>query len=328
MEPTGKPRGVLSTTLISFFLTSFAGFLWIGRGTAALIALVIIFLALAGSVYFDGAEVIFDKGSVTGVGGSRYGAWIDYAIAGIIQVAIVLPFRSSSLPTKWYSNGAVVIALGVAVPTVAIFGFRTFLYQPFSIPSHSMTPALVAGDHMFASKFAYGYSRHSAPFGLLPVSGRIFAAEPERGDILVFKYPSNPSIDYVKRLIALPGERIQIIDGVSHINGSPVGLEKNAGTMSIADLDRDAEVQIETLPNGISYKVLNLSDNTPGDNTREFTVPAGHYFVMGDNRDNSTDSRFNVGFIPFELLVGRAELIYWNSEGRDFADRANLRPSR
>lgn len=314
--------------MISFFLTSFAGFLWIGRGVAALIVLAVMALMLVVAVYFGGFAVFVDDSGLTGVGGETFGALIDYLLVGLVHVAIVLPFRRSAQPQKWYSNGFAVVGLALFLPLFLAVGVRTLLFQPFSIPAGSMMPALEVGDHLFVSKYAYGYSRYSAPFGLLPVSGRVFAREPERGDIVVFKFPPNPSIDYVKRVIGLPGDRVQIVDGVVRINGPAVGLQRTDETRSFAELDRDAEIQIETLPNGVSYQILSLVDDAPGDNTREYVVPEGHYFVLGDNRDNSLDSRFNVGFVPFDHLVGRAERIYWNSEGVEFADRADIRPNR
>ncbi len=316
-----KHRGLVSTSLISFFLSSFAGFLWIGRGALAFAALAVSILVLIAGFYLFGFEIFYDNGSLTGFGGNEFGFLIDVALIGLVHVAIVLPFRKSTRSLKWYSNGFAVLGITLVLPATLALFIRTFLFQPFSIPSNSMDPALQVGDHMFISKFAYGYSRHSAPFSLLPVNGRIFARQPARGDVAVFKFPPNSSIDYVKRVVGLPGERIKLVDGVLHIDDTAVELQRNTGTRSLPDLDRDAEVQIETLPNGVSYQILNLADDTLGDNTREFVVPDNHYFVLGDNRDNSTDSRFNVGFIPFELMVGRVELIYWNSNGRNITNR-------
>ncbi len=194
---------------------------------------------------------------------------------------------------------------------------RTFLFQPFSIPSGSMRPTLLEGDYLFVTKWAYGYSKHSLPFSPPLFSGRIWGGAPERGDVVVFKFPPNPSLDYIKRTIGLPGDRIQMKGGQLFINGEAVPRVKT-GTIDnpdITEMDRPVEVWRETLPNGVSYDTLDLSPNGIGDETREFVVPVGHYFMMGDNRDNSTDSRFTVGFVPEENLVGRANLIFFSIGG-------------
>jgi signal peptidase I len=190
---------------------------------------------------------------------------------------------------------------------------RTLLFQPFSIPSGSMRPTLLEGDYLFVTKWAYGYSRHSLPFSPNLFSGRIFGSDPERGDVVVFKYPPNPSLDYIKRVIGLPGDRVQMIDGVLHINGVAVKREKTGeiNNPDITEENRPVDVYRETLPNGVSYDTLDLTPNGISDQTREFTVPEGHYFMMGDNRDNSADSRV-FGFVPAENLVGRANIIFFS----------------
>ncbi|WP_163271611.1 signal peptidase I [Chelativorans alearense] len=194
---------------------------------------------------------------------------------------------------------------------------RTLLFQPFSIPSGSMRPTLLEGDYLFVTKWAYGYSRHSLPFSPPLFSGRIWGSEPERGDVVVFKFPPNPSLDYIKRVIGLPGDRIQMREGQLYINGAAVVREKvgEIDNPDITEMTRPVDVYRETLPNGVSYDTLDLSPNSVGDNTREFVVPEGHYFMMGDNRDNSTDSRFSVGFVPEENLVGRANIIFFSIAG-------------
>jgi signal peptidase I len=195
---------------------------------------------------------------------------------------------------------------------------RTLLFQPFSIPSGSMRPTLLEGDYLFVTKWAYGYSKHSLPFSPDLFEGRVWAEEPERGDVVVFKFPPNPSLDYIKRVIGLPGDTVQMQDGRLYINGEIVPREKvgEIDNPDITEVNRPVEVYRETLPNGVTYETFDLSENSLGDNTREFVVPDGHYFMMGDNRDNSTDSRFSVGFVPFENLVGRANIIFFSiSEG-------------
>lgn len=194
---------------------------------------------------------------------------------------------------------------------------RTFLFQPFSIPSGSMRPTLLEGDYLFVTKWAYGYSRHSLPFSPDIFSGRIWGAEPKRGDVVVFKFPPNPSVDYIKRVIGLPGDTIQMTNGQLFINGQGVPREKTGqiDNPDITEENRPIDVFRETLPDGVSYDTLDINPDTPGDNTREFVVPAGHYFMMGDNRDNSSDSRFSVGMVPAENLVGRANIIFFSVAG-------------
>ncbi|WP_169286269.1 signal peptidase I [Chelativorans sp. ZYF759] len=194
---------------------------------------------------------------------------------------------------------------------------RTVLIQPFSIPSGSMRPTLLEGDYLFVTKWAYGYSRHSLPFSPNLFSGRIWGAEPQRGDVAVFKYPPNPSLDYIKRVIGLPGDVVQMREGVLHINGEPIPREMIGVVedVDITELARPVEVWRETMPNGVTYDTLDLTPNSIGDNTRAFEVPQGHFFMMGDNRDNSTDSRFSVGYVPYDHLVGRANIIFFSMSG-------------
>lgn len=224
---------------------------------------------------------------------------------------------SKSMPKKNGGGFGETIRTVIYAVLIAIV-IRTVAYEPFNIPSASMVPTLLIGDYLFVSKFSYGYSRYSLPFGQPPFSGRVFETPPERGDVAVFKLPADPSTDYIKRIIGLPGDRIQMIGGVLHINGEAVQRER------IQDAvwhDRGNNVHrspryIETLPNGRSHPILeDRRDTGPLDNTREFTVPEGHYFMMGDNRDNSADSRADVGFVPADNLVGRADLLFFSTDG-------------
>jgi len=211
----------------------------------------------------------------------------------------------------------VLVPLAIAVVLSPLL-IRTFLFQPFNIPAGSMKPTLFVGDYIFVSKFSYGYNRYSFPFSppLAMVSGRIFASEPERGDVVVFRLPKDPSIDYVKRVIGLPGDRIQMINGVLHINGTPVKREQIGDFVETDDNGREVHIKQwrETLPNGVSHPTLDMIENGFYDNTKEYRVPAGHYFMMGDNRDNSSDSRVEnqVGYVPVENLIGRVQILFWS----------------
>ena len=220
---------------------------------------------------------------------------------------------------------------------IAVLIFRSFIFSTFSIPSESMLPRLMVGDYLFTAKWPYGYSRASLPFDLPLGDGRVFGSTPERGDVVVFKHPVDRS-DYIKRVIGLPGDTIQMVNGVLHIDGQPVPKVEVADFVEpISPYNtcqrmprframRDgtpvcAYPQFrETLPNGVSYDVLDFG-LTPQDTTEPVVVPQGMLFLMGDNRDNSQDSRFvaspggGVGLVPMENLVSRAEVIAFSTDG-------------
>ena len=220
----------------------------------------------------------------------------------------------------------------VAYALLIALVIRTFLFQPFNIPSGSMENTLLIGDYLFVEKFAYGYSRYSFPFGFPPFSGRIFGASPQRGDVIVFRFPPNPSVDYIKRCIGLPGDTVQVINAQVWINGKPVPRVR-AGDTTVPDevgIPKKVERFRETLPNGKSYFVLghdvlapgdepqNMEERYRGDNTQVYVVPPRHYLMMGDNRENSSDSRLEVGgfgFVPAENLEGKAEFIFFSTNG-------------
>ncbi|MBO6633433.1 MAG: signal peptidase I [Parvibaculum sp.] len=201
---------------------------------------------------------------------------------------------------------------------IALF-IRALLFQPFFIPSSSMESTLLIGDYLFVAKYSYGYSRHSLPFSPPIFSGRIAGVQPERGDIAVFKQPIDNRTDFIKRVIGLPGDTVQMKGGVLYLN------DKAVPRVRVDDfIQRDAAGNVhripqyrETLPNGVSYITLDRMRDSVWDNTGLYIVPAGHYFMMGDNRDNSSDSRVPdaVGYVPFENLIGKAEIIFFSADG-------------
>jgi signal peptidase I len=215
---------------------------------------------------------------------------------------------------SWSETGRTVLYAGLIA-----LGIRTLAFEPFNIPSGSMIPTLLVGDYLFVSKFSYGYSKHSFPFSLAPFKGRIFKGEPERGDVVVFKLPTDNKTDYIKRLVGLPGDRIQVKGGILHINGEPVKRERIADYVFKNEHgSTERRVQyLETLPGGRVHPIIEISDVQLQDDTQEYLVPDNHYFAMGDNRDSSKDSRYlyDVGYVPSENLVGRAEFLWFSTDG-------------
>jgi len=198
---------------------------------------------------------------------------------------------------------------------------RSFIFEPFNIPSGSMKPNLLVGDFIFVSKYSYGFSKHSLPFSIPLIPGKIFSSKPKRGDVVVFKTPENNRTDYIKRVIGLPGDKIEIKNGIIFINGSEI-LRKKLN--DFIDTDNNTANKRVRMYNEYFFdkeiNILDLTDNGIVDNTQLFNVPENHFFVMGDNRDNSQDSRFIsiVGFIPYENLVGKAQFIFFSLENARF----------
>jgi signal peptidase I len=225
--------------------------------------------------------------------------------------------KKEAAVTRSKSKGVLETARTLVYAVAIALAIRTFAYEPFNIPSGSMKPTLLVGDYLFVSKFAYGYSRHSLPFSLPLFDGRIFGSLPERGDVVVFKLPSDGHTDYIKRIVGLPGDKLQVQGGILHINGEPVQRTHIANFYDDDGTSNGALPQYEeTLPNGKTYDVLDLMAHGSLDDTRVYEVPEGHVFAMGDNRDNSLDSRVDgVGFIPIENLIGRAEIIFFSTNG-------------
>ncbi|HEY3695072.1 signal peptidase I [Phenylobacterium sp.] len=231
------------------------------------------------------------------------------------------PEKSGALHEVVEIIKTVVYALGIALV------LRVLLFQPFTIPSASMVPNLLEGDYVVVSKYSYGWSRHSIPFSPPLFEGRVFAHEPHRGDIIVFKLPRDGKTDYVKRLIGLPGDRIVVRGGVVYLNGSPIPRKPLPPAMIDAGFGyaRPVDQYLETLPEGKSFVVNDFGPDNDLDNTSEFVVPEGHYFFMGDNRDNSSDSRVppaegGVGYVPAVNLEGKAQMVLlsWDKDASLF----------
>lgn len=258
--------------------------------------------------------------------------------------------NSAPAPAEGKQKGGVKETIIVVIEALLIaMLIRAFLFQPFTIPSGSMRPTLYVGDYLLTAKYAYGYSHYSLPFSPNLFSGRIWSAEPKRGDIVVFRNPNDTGTDFIKRVIGLPGDTVQMQNGIIYLNGQPVPRVKIGETANIDAVgcippdpsgrtviaaapdgigeacdsgrgqhlfdpaqDRPVGVYRETLPNGVSYNSFDIYPLGYLDNTRLFEVPQGYYFMMGDNRDNSDDSRESVGYVPFENLIGRANLIFFS----------------
>ncbi|MFD1911480.1 signal peptidase I [Halodurantibacterium flavum] len=243
------------------------------------------------------------------------------------------------MASKAGKDSGVVETIKTIVYALLIAGvFRTLFFQPFWIPSGSMKDTLLIGDFLFVNKMAYGYSRYSCPFAICPISGRIFGSEPELGDVIVFRHPVTGA-DFIKRLVGAPGDTVQMRDGVLYLNGEalpqepagtfeevyerqgPLGTPPRCENAPVGEGDICTNTRLrETFPSGRSHTILN-TDMSFADNTPLFTVPEGHYFFVGDNRDNSQDSRFpqavgGVGFVPYENIIGRADRVVFSSAGR------------
>nr|WP_025886345.1 signal peptidase I [Asaia prunellae] len=230
-------------------------------------------------------------------------------------------------PSKRKEDTPLEIVRFVAIWVIILLAIRTVFVEPFNIPSASMIPTLQVGDYIVVTKFDYGWSRFSMPFSPHLFEGRIWGATPHRGDVAVFRYTQNNSIDYIKRIIGLPGDHIQMRAGELYLNGSLVPRQ-SLGAYSVMDENRLPQTGIrylETLPGSagappVTHQILKQTDEGEQNDTREYVVPEGYFFAMGDNRDNSGDSRFqrdngvDLGYVPMVNLVGKARFVFFSYE--------------
>ncbi len=271
-----------------------------------------------------GKNMIFSKEGVNKAGLKSWDAEVIRILAGLVLVVVALGvFKSAAwaiisvfvlMFCRTRSDVKVLIYAGVLALTL-----RSLLFEPFHIPSGSMKGNLLIGDYLFVSKYRYGYSRYSFPLGLPLFEGRVLEmSKPQRGDVVVFRLPTDPKIDYIKRVIGLPGDTVQVREGILYINGAPLprtksGVFEDEGE-GLRSVPTSIPVYTETLPEGKKIDILQERVTGFENNTGIYTVQPGHYFMMGDNRDNSRDSRFldHVGYVPEENIIGRAELIFFS----------------
>jgi signal peptidase I len=320
----GAAVGILSV-YVAAVVFKWIGRLMGGRASAAELRAVLAWCALPSILGSIIVLVSLVAQRILGGGSEAVPNWLSRLLLTIVVlcslwsfIVLLLMFARVQGFGFWRTISAYVLgALILSLPVVLVI--RTLLFQPFNIPSHSMAPTLLEGDYFFVSKFAYGYTHYSIPFSSPLFSGRIFGSEPARGDLVVFRLPKDGTTDYVKRVVGLPGDRIQMKQGLLYINDTPVRRERladfaggdNCGTDSAASVKRWREI----LPDGVSYETLDCVDNGFYDNTTVYTVPPGQFFTIGDNRDNSTDSRVlsAVGYVPLENFIGRVVMIFYSS---------------
>lgn len=215
------------------------------------------------------------------------------------------------------------------IAALIALSIRAFGFEPFNIPSSSMVPGLLIGDYLFVSKYSYGYSSLSSLFGVLPIRGRLFEKEPARGDVVVFKLPSDNHTDYIKRIIGLPGDKLQMRHGLLYVNGVAVDRQKLAEPVASEYVTPSPHAvdYVETLPGHFKHVIREEGDDMPLDDTDVFMVPEGHYFAMGDNRDNSQDSRTStVAYIPADNLLAKRRFYFSLDEQAHFWESGNGRP--
>jgi signal peptidase I len=275
-----------------------AGMAYIGRGwwCLAYFALNLLMVAVVGVLMWGKGGWDIEHAFVV--------LW-PFALIGLAHTFILARRIPAGFRYRWFSRWYGLVPVFFIMPTVLAFAIRSFLFQPFTIPSGSMEPTLAVGDYLVTSKMAYGYSQFSLPFMRNAFDFEILQSAPKRGDVVILAYPPDNSIDYIKRVIGIPGDKIQIKQGLTYLNDSPLRRER-IGLLEKGSSYGPATEYREFLPDGRSYLVIELMDDAAGDNTFQFVVPPGHYFMLGDNRDNSSDSRFTLGYVPRANIFAKA----------------------
>jgi signal peptidase I len=300
-EQSAMPRNGIGLFFAGLLLGPVNAFLWLGRWKLAL-AYLVATLSFIATFYALPILGVINPITIPGLGGKEV---MGLVLLPTTLVGVVHAFKINNTEhlRPYYSRWYIALICPTAVFLVVAFLIRTFLFQPFNIPSASNIPSLIIGDYVFVSKTAYGKDH-----------------PPQAGDMAIFKYPADTRIDYVKRIVGVPGDHIQMVNGVLNINSIPVKLEE----VNLASFLSDQGIQKfyrETLPNGRSYVIAEMG-NFEADNTDVYVVPDGHYVTLGDNRDNSQDSRFdNVGYVPKENFVGPVVSRFWNSNGLSLISR-------
>lgn len=309
-----RQRRTVPAFIVLLIFGPMIGMFYLGRGRLGLTYLALDIIALAALIFLPQALL---------AGMKITAAWgvlgLVLRLIGLIHATLIAKRNSIGVPNSWFARWYMLL-LFLILPIAVAISLKSFVLQAFNIPAASMLPTLRVGDHIFVSKFSYGYSRYSLPGSLPLIDGRILATPPKRGDIAVFRLPSDPRTDYIKRVIGLPGDEVQLREGRPYLNGQIIPRKQRETITVRNQFGRPTQVPvfIETLPNGRAYPIIEFSDDGPLDNTGTYTVPPGHYFMMGDNRDNSQDSRVlhEVGYIPAENFVGKAWFRFWNSSHR------------
>jgi signal peptidase I len=304
-----KARHPVWVFIITFFSTPLFGFMYVNRGRLALayLAFLILFVIATGVAAEYGIDA---EGTILDIF-----FLIIYISCAVYSIYLVKKYGLGP-KIKWYAKFAVVYTFfGISLLILAL-PLRTFLIEPINIPSGSMEPTVPRGDYVLIDKTIYGYSQYSFPFHLKLWEGKILARKPQRGDIVVFALPSSTNATFMKRIVGLPGDEIQMKEGHLYINNTPVKSEI-VGEFILNERQQGLIKMIrkrETLPEGKSYDIIEENDDGPLDNTMIYKVPDGHYFVLGDNRDYSQDSRDTnlVGPVPEENIFGRAAYFFYS----------------